>query len=178
MASADRDLLKRLHYLSLLAGRAGGGPLLAAPRRKLPAGGTEVTATRDYAPGDDYRPDRLGVGRPARRIAHQGVRGPTDLHSYLLLDCSASMGAGRPTKFDLARRIAAALGYLSLGRLDRLGVAGFADGLWPNRRGCVIRRDGRGCCDSSNRSRYQPGPTDLARAARSLPTAISGAARW
>ena len=39
------------------------------------------------------------------------------------------MGAGRPTKFHVARRIAAALGYLSLARLDRLGMASFADSL-------------------------------------------------
>jgi uncharacterized protein (DUF58 family) len=168
MASADRDFLKRLHYLSLLASRTGGGPLLAAPRRKLPAGGTEVTATRDYAPGDDYR--QIDWVWAARRdeLLTKVFEGQTDLHSYLLVDCSASMGAGRPAKFDLARRIAAALGYLSLGRLDRLGVAGFADGLvaesprlrhqtrWPR----LLR-----FLESLS---LQPGPTDLARAARSF----------
>ena len=52
-----------------------------------------------------------------------------DAHFYILLDCSASMGAGQPSKFHRARQVAAALGYLALSRLDRLGVAAFADGL-------------------------------------------------
>ena len=96
MASADRDFLKRLHYLSLLANRAGGGPLLAAPRRKLPAGGTEVTALRDYAPGDDYRLiDWVWCARRDELLT-KVFEGHTDLHSYVLLDCSASMGRAGP----------------------------------------------------------------------------------
>ena len=41
----------------------------------------------------------------------------------------AQHGAGRPAKFQLARQIAAALGYVSLMRRDRLVVAAFSDGL-------------------------------------------------
>ena len=38
----------------LSAERTGGSPLLAAARKKLPGGGTEVTGHRDYSPGDDF----------------------------------------------------------------------------------------------------------------------------
>lgn len=53
---------------------------------------------------------------------------------HLLIDASASMrwtpafdgeSAVRPTKFDLARRLAAALAYVGLGRLDRVSLRFF-----------------------------------------------------
>ena len=39
------------------------------------------------------------------------------------------MALGQPSKFQLARQVAAALGYVALANMDRLGVAAFADGL-------------------------------------------------
>jgi len=126
MALFDRELLKRLHYLSLVARQAGGSSLLAARRKKLPAGGTEVTGLRDYAPGDDYRYiDWIGCAGHDELLTKK-FEGDTDLHAYVLLDCSASMGQGNPSKFRLARQIAAALGYVTLLNMDRLGVVGFS----------------------------------------------------
>jgi uncharacterized protein (DUF58 family) len=112
-----------------MARQVGGRSLLAAPKRKLPAGGTEVTGLRDYSPGDDIR--HIDWRWAARRdeLLTKVFAGDVDLHAYILLDCSPSMGLGRPPKFHLARRIAAALGYVSLLNLDRLGVAAFAGGM-------------------------------------------------
>jgi uncharacterized protein (DUF58 family) len=168
MAPADYDLLRRLHYLSLLAQRGGGSPLLAAPKKKLPAGGTEVTALRDYAPGDDYR--LVDWAWCARRdeLLTRVFEGQPDLHTYLLVDCSASMAAGRPAKFHLARRIAAALGYVSLVRLDRLVVASFAGSLSgelpPLRHPTRFPRLLQGLDGFS----IWPGQTDLAAAVRAF----------
>ena len=39
------------------------------------------------------------------------------------------MGFGEPSKFDHARKLAAALAYIALNNLDRVGVSVFADGL-------------------------------------------------
>ena len=47
----------------------------------------------------------------------------------LLMDTSASMAFGEPAKFDHARRLAAALGYIALNNMDRVGVSAFGDGL-------------------------------------------------
>ena len=49
-----------------------------------------------------------------------------DLHVYFLLDCSRSMGFGKPAKFDLARQVTAALAYIALADLDRIAVVAFA----------------------------------------------------
>ena len=51
------------------------------------------------------------------------------------------MGLGQPPKFDAARRLAAALGYLALAALDRVGVAAFAGSAWwPNSRPAAAAR--------------------------------------
>ena len=127
MAEFDHDLLKRLQYLALLA---GGAAVAAGRARNCPAAARKYSL-RDYAPGDDYR--HIDWAWCARRdeLLTRVFEGYDDAHLYILLDCSASMGAGRPSKFHLARQIAAALGYLALSRLDRLGVAAFADAWWP-----------------------------------------------
>lgn len=121
--------LKRLHYLSLVARRLGRCPLLAAARKKLPAGGTEVTGYRDYAPGDDWRQIHWTLCAQRDELMVKLYEGDADPHVYLMIDCSPSMGRGRPAKLGLARQVAAALGYTALANLDRLGVAAFADGL-------------------------------------------------
>jgi len=122
-------LLKRFELLSRYAQRTGGSPLLAAPRKKLPGGGTEVTGHRDYSPGDDFHAIDWTLCAKRNELYVKLFEGQADRDVHLLLDCSPSMGLGHPAKFQLARQVAAALGYVSLLRLDRLIVAGFADGL-------------------------------------------------
>jgi len=123
------DLLKRLERLSLFAPRNGGSKLLAAQRRKTPGGGTEVTGHRDYSPGDDFHAIDWMLCARRDELYVKLFEGQADRDVYLLLDCSPSMGLGQPAKFQLARQVAAALGYVSLLHLDRLTVAAFADGL-------------------------------------------------
>ena len=122
-------LLKRFHLLSLSAQRMGGSPLLAAAHKKLPGGGTEATGHRDYAAGDDFHAIDWAIYARRNELLTRLYEGQADRDVHLLLDCSPSMGLGRPAKFRLARQIAAALGYVSLMNLDRLVVSAFADGL-------------------------------------------------
>jgi len=123
------DLLTRLHYLALVSRRMGGSPLLTATRKKLPGGGTEGTAYRDYAAGDDWRQIHWTWCARRDEILVKVFEGQADRNVYLLVDSSPSMGFGRPPKLRLARRIAAALGYVSLLNMDGLGVAAFAETL-------------------------------------------------
>lgn len=125
-------LLKRTELLSLFAARTGGTPLLAAASRKQPGGGTEVTGHRDYAPGDDFHAIDWTVFARRNELRVKLFEGQRDRDVHLLLDCSPSMALGRPPKFQLARQLAAALGYVSLLNRDRLLVAGFSDGLTAN----------------------------------------------
>jgi uncharacterized protein (DUF58 family) len=121
--------LKRFERLSLVAERAGGSSLLAAVRKKMPGGGTEVTGHRDYSPGDDFFAIDWTLCARRDELYVKLFEGQVDRDVHLLLDCSPSMDLGRPPKFQLARQVAAAIGYVSLLRLDRLTVAAYADGL-------------------------------------------------
>ncbi len=125
----DSEWLKRFEYVWLASRRPGGRSMVAGPRRALPGGGTEVTGLRDYAPGDDYRYIDWTLCARRDELLTKTFSGDEDLSVYLLLDCSPSMGLGRPSKFDLARRVAAVLGCAVLRELGRLSVIGFSDGI-------------------------------------------------
>ncbi len=99
-----------------------------APRR-LPGGGTEVTGHRDYSPGDDFHAIDWTLCARRDELYVKLFEGHIDRDVHLLVDCSPSMGLGQPPKLQVARQVAAALGYASLLRLDRVTVAAFADGL-------------------------------------------------
>ena len=61
-----------------------------------------------------------------------------DLCLHLLVDASASMDFGRPTKLDYATRLAAALGFVGLVGLERVGVGMLRERVaegWPPARG-------------------------------------------
>jgi uncharacterized protein (DUF58 family) len=123
------ELVKRFEWLSLLAGRAGGSPLLGEAQKRLPGGGTEVTGHREYSPGDDFHAIDWTLCARRDELYVKLFEGHVERDLHLLVDCSPSMGLGRPAKFQVARQVAAALGYVSLLRLDRLTVAAFADDL-------------------------------------------------
>jgi uncharacterized protein (DUF58 family) len=123
------ELVKRFERLSLLAERTGGSLLLSEARQRLPGGGTEVTGRRDYSPGDDFHAIDWTLCARRDELYIKLYEGCIDRDVHLLIDCSASMGLGRPAKLKVARQVAAALGYASLGRLDRVTAAAFADGL-------------------------------------------------
>lgn len=86
-----------------------------------PRGGTgvEFEEHRGYAPGDDVaRLDWLAfarTGQPVLKVA----RTDEDVVVRLLLDASASLGVGEPSKLEMARRVAAALGYMALASSER-----------------------------------------------------------
>ena len=49
-----------------------------------------------------------------------------EMNVYLLVDTSHSMAQGNPVKIDYAKQVAAALGYIGLKNLDRVGGASFS----------------------------------------------------
>jgi len=52
-----------------------------------------------------------------------------DLTVYVLVDLSASMSAGEPSKSFYAKRLAVALAYIALNNLDRVNVVTFSSGV-------------------------------------------------
>ena len=85
-----------------------------------------------------------------------------DLTIHLLVYTSRSMQEGQLPKIDFARRVAAALGYIGLNSLDRVGVVSFADGTGPPQaaaaRATGNRRHAAPFRGPRLRGRHQPEP--------------------
>ncbi|NLS95461.1 MAG: DUF58 domain-containing protein [Planctomycetaceae bacterium] len=126
---AQLDRLAELEGLALAARGLCAG-ILEEPPSRLPVGGTELTGYRDYSPGDDHRHVDWNVCARHDELRVRLYSGRRDCHVRLLLDSSASMGLGSPsTRFEAARRIAAAVGYVAIDRQARLSVFPFSDRL-------------------------------------------------
>jgi uncharacterized protein (DUF58 family) len=116
----ELEALRRLVRPRARSGRTGAH---GAIRR---GAGVEFEEHRGYAPGDDVaRLDWLAfarAGQPMLKVA----RADEDVVVRILLDASASLGVGEPSKLEMARRVAAAVGYLALASSERaqLVVAG------------------------------------------------------
>jgi uncharacterized protein (DUF58 family) len=110
----ELELLRRRLTPGVRSGELGDR---AAPRRGSSA---EFLEHRAYAPGDDLRRiDWLAfarVGQPVTKL----FRSEEDVAVRLLLDGSASLDHGEPRKFDVARRLAAAIGYMALAGSQRV----------------------------------------------------------
>jgi uncharacterized protein (DUF58 family) len=123
----DSDFLTKLEYLSLISRRVFRGSLLAQKRTMQRGGGVEFSDHREYTPGDDFRYLDWNIYARHGDLLLKRFQEEEDLHVYLFLDCSRSMGVGTPPKFDLARQVTAALAYIALADLDRVSVVGYAD---------------------------------------------------
>jgi uncharacterized protein (DUF58 family) len=116
------EFLAQLERLTLASRRIFRGRVKG--ERKSPRRGhsVEFCDYRAYGVGDDLRyVDWNAYGRLDRLHVKLFVD-EEDLCLHLLVDGSTSMGFGRPTKLEYAARLAAALGFVGLVNLERVGV--------------------------------------------------------
>jgi len=123
----ENDFLKKLEYLHVVSKRALAGQNRADRLSPKRGRGLEFADHRPYAAGDDYRHIDWKAYRRLNRLLLRLFDEERDLSIYLLLDVSRSMV--EPAKFDMARRIAAALCYVGLAHLDRLTIIPFGSDL-------------------------------------------------
>ena len=123
----ENDFLKKLEYLHVVSKRALAGQNRADRLSPKRGRGLEFADHRPYAPGDDYRHIDWKAYQRLNRLLLRLFDEERDLSIYLMLDVSRSMA--EPAKFDMARRIAAALCYVGLAHLDRLTIVPFGSGL-------------------------------------------------
>ncbi|MBN1485863.1 MAG: DUF58 domain-containing protein [Chloroflexia bacterium] len=121
----DEAFLRRLERLTLLSRRALAGQLEGERRSPKRGGSVEFADFRPYAPGDDFRQIDWNAYARLERFYLKLFLQEEDLCVHLLLDASKSMDWGRPHKFDYARRLAGALGYVALCGLDRVTIHAF-----------------------------------------------------
>ncbi len=106
--------------------RSGGGGERAANRR---GGSAEFMEHRPYAPGDDLRRiDWLAFARTGEPV-FKLFRAEEDAIVRLLVDTSASLDAGEPTKLLVAKKIAASIAYMALADSERAQIIASGEGI-------------------------------------------------
>jgi uncharacterized protein (DUF58 family) len=136
----DKEFLKKLEYLDLIARRLVFGRQQALRPSVKKGASIEFKDFREYTPGDDPRSVDWSVYARLDQLVVKLFRQEEELDLWVLLDSSASMDFGTPNKFIYARRLAAALAYIGMSNMDSAGVVPYASELT---RGCVHLR-GRG----------------------------------
>jgi uncharacterized protein (DUF58 family) len=125
----EPEFLRKLEQLSLVAKRSFSGQLKGEKRSTKRGTSVEFADYRDYSAGDDLRRVDWNTYARLERLFLKLFLEEEDLHVYLLVDGSRSMGFGTPSKLEYARRVAAALGYVGLTSYDRVGATVFAERL-------------------------------------------------
>lgn len=117
------EFLPRLERLILASKRTFKGRVRG--ERKSPRKGISVEFCdyRPYGVGDDLRYVDWNIYGRLDRLYLKLFVDEEDLCLHLLLDASASMDYGAPTKFDYGVRLAAALGFVGLVNLEHVGTA-------------------------------------------------------
>jgi uncharacterized protein (DUF58 family) len=123
----DDDFLKKLERLHLVSKRALAGQNRADRLTPKRGRGLEFADHRPYAAGDDFRHIDWKAYKRLNRLLLRLFDEERDLPIYLMLDVSRSMT--EPAKFDMGRRIAAALCYIGLAHLDKVTILPFARGI-------------------------------------------------
>ncbi len=117
------SFLHTLDQLTLVSRRLRAGRFKGERRSPRRGGSVEFADYREYAPGDDFRQiDWNAYARLERLLVRLFVE-EEDATVHILIDASESMNFGQPSKWDYARRVAAALGYIALVGMDRLSGA-------------------------------------------------------
>lgn len=120
----------RLKGLALSPRRASGISGAPGKHRTLARGHSRDFAQhRPYSYGDESRSIDWKAYARLDRFYVKEFRAEDRIPVYALLDSSGSMGyagAGRPSKLDLGRRVAAAIAWLALSQGDEAGLVTFA----------------------------------------------------
>ncbi len=127
----DPAFLRRLGRLRLAVRRRFAGSS-AGSRRSLRRGSSaEFAEHRPYYAGDDVRRIDWNAYARLEELVLRLFVAEEDLSLYLLVDRSASLGLGSPPKIELAKQVAAALGYVGLSGSERVAVMPFGDDIDP-----------------------------------------------
>ncbi len=134
MASApllDRAFLERLERLTIQWQHSFPGLVGGHNRSRYSGPGQEFLDHRHFHQGDDLRAVNWRAYLRLEKLFLKMFQVEPRVPVRLLLDVSQSMTTISSQKFDFARKLAAALCYVALVRLDSITIHPFSDGLAP-----------------------------------------------
>src|SRR6266511_4354717 len=121
------ELVRRLEQFHLLAARRAKSSAKGERRSRARGQSVEFADHRSYVPGDDFRYLDWNLFGRLEKLFLKLYEEERELPVRIFLDASESMTFGEPRKFDFARQVAAAVGYVALSGFDRVSVAAFPD---------------------------------------------------
>src|SRR5436309_7557877 len=121
------ELLRRLEQFQLLAARRAKSSAKGERRSRARGQSVEFADYRNYVHGDDFRYLDWNLYGRLERLFVKLYEEERELPVRIFLDASESMTFGEPRKFDFARQLAAAVGYVALCGFDRVSVIPFPD---------------------------------------------------
>jgi len=121
------ELLRRLEQFQLLAARRAKSSAKGERRSKARGQSVEFADYRNYSHGDDFRYLDWNLYGRLEKLFVKLYEEERELPVRIFLDASESMTFGEPRKFDFARQVAAAIGYVALCGFDRVSVIPFPD---------------------------------------------------
>jgi uncharacterized protein (DUF58 family) len=122
MALLSPELLRRLEQFQLLAARRSKSAAKGERRSKARGQSVEFADFRSYVAGDDFRYLDWNLYGRLDKLFLKLYEEERELPVRIFLDASESMTFGAPPKFDFARQVAAAVGYVALCGFDRVTV--------------------------------------------------------
>ena len=128
MKLLEEDFIRKLDMLTMVSRKVVVGRIKGEQRSRRRGASSEFAEHRDYSPGDDTRFIDWNIYGRLDRLFLKLFYEEEDLQVSILIDSSLSMGYGTPSKFDYARRLAAALGYIAASSGDRVTISAFSAG--------------------------------------------------
>jgi uncharacterized protein (DUF58 family) len=170
----DEAFLRQLERLLLLMRSPVRGGLKGGRRSVKRGQSVEFADYRDYSLGDDLRQLDWNVYARLEKLFVKLFVEEEDVTITLLIDASASMATGTPSKLLFAKRAAAALGYIGLASEDRVAVSALTGRV--ARRRAAMRGSGRILRLLADLSSIEStdGPTDIVAAARHAGAQLHG----
>ena len=121
------QLLRRLEQFQLLAARRAKSSARGERRSRARGQSVEFADYRNYSHGDDFRYIDWNLYGRLDKLFLKLYEEERELPVRIFLDASESMTFGDPRKFDFARQVAAAIGYVALSGFDRVSVVPFPE---------------------------------------------------
>ena len=136
--------LRKLERLSIMAKRVKLGVTKGERKSTRKGSSVDFADYRGYVQGDDLRHVDWNIYSRLNELYIKLFEEREDLTLHLLIDASRSMAFGSPHKLTLAKRLAAALGYIALSGHERVAIEAFSgDGVQrirPCRGRASVRR--------------------------------------
>jgi len=155
------EFMRQLDRLDVMSRKMLRGTMQGERRSKKRGQSVEFADYRNYVTGDDLRFVDWNLYMRLDKLFIRLFMEEEDLSVSIVLDLSGSMDYGEPNKFDYAKKLCAALGYIALTHQNRTNLYTFCDGMLDQMAGMRGRHPIPQMLEFINKQ--QPIPADAKR---------------